>query len=135
VREQLREGYLAERQVGQISGCSVGEVETSAVAQLHDQHSGECLGERPDAVLRVGGRLGAVDRAAACAPQHLPVPRDRTGQRRCSPGRLTEGDAVAEFGASRLEQFVHPAESAAGRDAKFRQRGVYRRCGARLLGE
>jgi hypothetical protein len=103
VRQQLRDRQVPEGRPRHVLVERVVQVQPALVAQPHHQHRDERLGDRPDAVLRVGRRCGAADVAPAAGPQHVAAAHDGGDQRRRAVLRLFGGETAEQGELGGLE--------------------------------
>ena len=111
MRQQLRDRRAPERRAGYVVLEPVVEVEPTGVAQPHDAHRHERLGDRADPVLRVGvggNPVGAaVERAARVGPDQLAAADDPRGHRRQPDLPLLDGEPGREVARGRRVQRRH----------------------------
>ena len=91
VRQHLPDRHRPVPGAGQVGVQAVVQRQPALVAQRHDEHGGEGLGDRADHVLRVvAGRHRAVDagRADVAGPDQRPVADDAGADRRRAPVAL-----------------------------------------------
>ena len=96
VRQQLGDRRARRLARVHVLAQRVGEVQAALVAQPHDQHRDERLGQRADAVLGIAVRLVAVDHAPGPEPGLAAVSYHRRGQRRRPALGLADGDPVRQ---------------------------------------
>ena len=119
MRQQLRDRRAPERRAGYVVLEPVVEVEPPGVAQPHDAHRHERLGDRADPVLRVGvggHPVGAaVERAARVRPDQVAAADDPGGHRRQPDLPLLDGEPGRELARGRRVERRHARSGLAGR--------------------
>jgi hypothetical protein len=96
VRQQLGDRRARRLARVHVLAQRVGEVQAALVAQPHDQHRDERLGQRADTVLGIAVGLVAVDHAPGPEPGLAAVSYHRRGQRRRPALGLADGDPVRQ---------------------------------------
>ena len=120
MREQLADGHGTVFGVGQVRVQTVIQRQPAGIAQRHDQHRSERLGDRPDHVLRVVGRpSGRVEprRTNVQGPHERAVPDDSRAHRRRVPLTLCLAHLALEVANQPVSQ-----RHVAGRDPYSRDR-------------
>jgi hypothetical protein len=101
VRQQLGDGRAGGRARFEVLAQRVGEVQAALVAQPHDEHGDERLGQRADPVLGAAVRLVPLEHAPGAAPGLAAIPGHRADQGRRPALGLADGYPVEERPAGR----------------------------------
>jgi hypothetical protein len=104
VRQQLGDRGARRLARVQVLAQRIGEVQAALVAQPHDQHRDERLGQRADAVLGVAVRLVPLQHAPGPEPGLAAVAYHRRGQRRRPALGLADGDPMRQCTARGRQQ-------------------------------